>query len=197
MGRHATLLLLGLLAFVPANAAAKSETVPQAAARVRSAIPAIEAYRADRGTYVGVTLAKIRTYDSSVRAVAVKRAGKNGYCIQSTLPGPVVHYAGPAGPVRRNRCGVSGAIVPRPAPAITESRLRGAIPAIEAYAAENGGYIGLTLEKIRVWDRGVEGITVSWSTRSEYCIQSTAGAATSHLRGPARPVASGRCPAAP
>ena len=50
MGRHTTLLLLGLLAIVPASAAAKSETVPQAAARVRSAIPAIEAYRVDRGT---------------------------------------------------------------------------------------------------------------------------------------------------
>jgi hypothetical protein len=105
----------------------------------RSAIPAIEAYRVDHRTYVGVTLAKIRTYDSSARVVAVKRAGTNDYCIQSTLPGPVVHFAGPTGPVRRDRCGVRGPVVPRPAPAITESLLRGAIPAIEAYAAENGG----------------------------------------------------------
>lgn len=61
---------------VPAYAAAKSETVPQAAAHVRSAIPAIEAYRVDRGTYVGLTLAKIRSYDKSVRGVTVRRAAR-------------------------------------------------------------------------------------------------------------------------
>lgn len=205
--RRTIVLLLGLAAMVPAYAAAQSETVPQAAARVRSAIPAIEAYREDHGTYVGLTLAKIRSYDRSVRAVAVKRAGRSGYCIQSTLPGPVVHFDRSAGPVRRGRCGVRGAVVAGPAnqtvpatggdAAIAQRRLRTAIVAIEVYATENGGYAGLTLAKIRVWDAGVDGITVAWSTRREYCIQSTVAAATYHLHGPAHPVAAGRCPAAP
>ncbi|HWL33899.1 MAG TPA: hypothetical protein VNP89_09885 [Gaiellaceae bacterium] len=204
--RRITALLLALLAIAPAYAAASSETVPQAAKAVRSAIPAIEAYRADRGTYVGLTLARIRAYDRAVRGVAVKRAAKNGYCLQSTAPGPVVHYDGPRGPVRKGRCGVRGAVVAQPAPkppatsdaaATAQTRLRAAVPAIEVYAADNGGYTGLTLAKIRVWDYGVQGISVVWAQRSEYCIQSTVGAVTYHLRGPAHSVAPGRCPAAP
>ena len=203
--RRTIAIFVALGVLVPASAGAEPATVPQAAKRVRNAIPAIEAYWADHSTYAGLTLTKIRAYDSSIRGVAVKRAGKNGYCIQSTLAGPVVHYDGPAGPLRRGRCGVRGAVVSRPATqglvvgdaATAQSRLRAAIPAIEAYSSENGGYAGLTLAKIRVWDAGVTAITVAWSTRAAYCIQSIAGAATYHVHGPAHPVASGRCPAAP
>jgi hypothetical protein len=208
MRRRIIVLLLGIVAVVPAYAAARPDTVPRAAASVRSAIPAIEAYRADRGSYVGLTLAKMRSYDRALRGVAVKRASKSGYCIQSTAAGPIVHYAGPRGPVRKARCGINGAVVPQPSAtptvpaadgdaAIAQRRLRSAVPAIEAYAADSAGYAGLTLEKIRSWDRGVEGITVAWSARSAYCIQSTVGAQTYHLCGPANPVAPGRCPAAP
>src|SRR5687767_5006259 len=147
MGRRRIIvLLLAIVALVPTGAAARPGTVPQAAAAVRAAIPAIEAYRADRGTYAGLTLVRIRSYDRAVRAVAVKRASKTSYCIQSALAGPIVHYDGPGGPVRRGRCGVNGAVVPRPAAPTTQlsedaataqRRLRAAIPAIEAYAADN------------------------------------------------------------
>jgi len=206
--RRISLLLLVLVAMVPGYAVAKSETVPQAAARVRSAIPAIEVYRADRGTYVGLTLAKIRSYDRSVRSVTVKRATRNGYCVQSTLAGPVVHFDGPRGAVRKGRCGVRGAVVPWVAPsqpppaadeeaAIARSRLRAAVPAIEVVAAESNGYTGLTLAKIRYWDAGIEGIKIVWAVRTEYCIESTVGATTYHLHGPANPPAPKRCPAAP
>jgi hypothetical protein len=206
MRRRRIALLAALALATPALATASSATVPQAAKRVRSAIPAIEAYRADHGTYAGLTVARIRAYDSSIRGVAIKRAGRNAYCVQSTLAGPLVHYDGPAGPLRHGRCGVRGAVVPRTSPgpppaqgdaATAQSRVRAAIPAIEAYAADNVGYAGLTLEKIRAWDRGVAGITVAWSTRAAYCIQSTVGSATYHLHAPAHPVAAGRCPAAP
>jgi hypothetical protein len=140
------------------------------------------------------------------RGVTVKRAAKNQYCLQSTLRGPVVHYDGPRGPVRRGPCGVRGAVVAQPQPkqtppapadaaATAQSRLRAAVPAIEAYAADNGGYAGLTLAKIHAWDYGVQ-VSVAWAKRSEYCIQSTVGTATYHLRGPAHPPAAGRCPAA-
>ena len=105
-----TLLAVGAL-LVPAPGVASSETVPQAAKRVRNSIPAIEAYFAEHGSYAGLTVAKIRAYDSSIRGVAVKRAGTSGYCVQSTLAGPVVHYDGPVGPLRRGRCGVRGAVV--------------------------------------------------------------------------------------
>ena len=162
----------------------------------------------DHGTYVGLTLAKIRSYDKSVRGVTVKRATKNGYCIQSTLAGPVVHFDGPRGYVRKGRCGVRGAIVPWVAPtepppapseeaAIARSRLRAAIPAIEVVRAETNSYVGLTLAKIRYWDAGIVGIRVVWAARTEYCIESTVGATTYHLHGPANPPAPKRCPAAP
>jgi hypothetical protein len=109
--------LLAFLAFLavaaPAAADARQETLPLAAKRVRNAIPAIEAFWADHGSYAGLTLARIRAYDSSVRAVAIRRAGRDGYCVESTLAGPVVHYDGPRGPLRRGRCGVRGAVVPR------------------------------------------------------------------------------------
>lgn len=206
--RRTVALLLALAAIAPAHAAGERTAVPEAAADVRAAIPAIEAYRADHSTYVGLTLAKIRAWDRSVRRIAVKRATKNSYCIQSTAPGAVVHFAGPRGPVRTGRCGVRGAVVPyQPSAPATPSptgdagtaqrNLRAAIPAIEAYAADHDGYAGLTLEKIRSYDRGIDGISVVWAVRSEYCLESTVGAETYHLNGPANPQAPGHCPAAP
>lgn len=206
MTRRRTVAVLPLLVVIAfASAVAASATVPQAAARIRASIPAIEAYRADRGTYVGLTLAKIRAWDKSVRGIAVKRAAKNAYCIESTLPGAVVHFDGPKGPVRRGPCGVRGAVVPQPgvgsaatADAATAKRqLQAAVFAIETYAGGTGGYAGLTLAKIRELDAAVQGIRVVWSRPQAYCIESGAGAATHHLHGPGKPLATGRCPAAP
>jgi hypothetical protein len=206
--RRTVALLLAVAAIAPVHAAADRTAVPQAATDVRAALPAIEAYRADNGTYVGLTLAKIRAWDPSVRRITVKRATKNSYCIQSTRPGSVVHYNGPRGPVRTGRCGVRGNVVadppPRPAPpgpigdaGTAQRNLRAAIPAIEGYAADHDGYAGLTLEKIRSYDRGVNGITVVWAVRREYCLESTVGAETYYLNGPANSQAPGHCPAAP
>jgi hypothetical protein len=102
---------------------------------------------------------------------------------------------------------VRGAVVPRPpipappAPAgdaaEAQSRLRAAVPAIEAYNADNDGYTGMTLEKIRAYDYGVQGITVVWALRTEYCIESTVGAETFHQHGPANGREAGACPTAP
>ena len=205
MHRRRTAVLLVLAAIMLASAVSASATVPQAAARVRAAVPAIEFYRADRGTYVGVTLAKLRMYDRAVRSVTVKRTTKTAYCIQSTLPGPIVHFDGPKGAVRRGPCGVRGAVVPQPGapsastsdPAAAKRQLQAAVFGIDTFAGLKGGYAGLTLAKIRELDAAVQGIRVVWSTARAYCIESGAGAATHHLHGPGRPVAAGRCPTAP
>jgi hypothetical protein len=187
-----------------ATSVAASATVPQAAQRVRATIPAAEFYKADHGTYAGMTVAKLRTIDRSIRNVAVKRAGKSSYCVQSTLAGPVVHFDGPKGPVRRGPCGVRGAVVPQPSssPAPTDaasvkSRLRAAVPAIEMYRYDSGGYTGLTVAKIQANDAGIEGVRVVWARASAYCIESGSGAVTHHLRGPSGSPTAGRCPAAP
>jgi hypothetical protein len=200
--RRTVVLLVAVSAL--ATALTASATVPQAAQRVRAAIPAAEFYKAEHGTYAGMTAAKLRAIDRAVRNVVVKRAGKSSYCVQSTLAGPVVHFDGPKGPVRRGPCGVRGAVVPQPAaspaPAdatTAKSRLRAAVPAIEMYRYDNGGYAGLTLAKIQANDAGIEGIRVVWSTAAVYCIESGSGAFLHHLRGPAGSAIAGRCPAAP
>ena len=203
--RRSVTALLAVAATGLVSAVAASATVPQAAARVRAAIPAIEVYCADRGTYVGLTLARIRTWDKAVRHVVVKRATKNAYCIQSTLSGPIVHFDGPKGPVRRGPCGVRGAVVRRPGapsasttdPVAAKRQLGAAIFGIETYAGLSGGYARMTLAKIQELDGAVQGIRVVWSNARAYCIESGVGAATHHLHGPGKPVAVGHCPSAP
>jgi hypothetical protein len=166
-------------------------------------IPSAEAYGVDHRTYTGMTIAKLRrAYDRTLKNVAVRRATKKGYCIQSTLK-PVVHYDGPAGPMRRGACGTRGAEVPRPGstplpePTTPEQRLRYATPAIEAYAADHNGYAGMTLEAIRRWDSSISDIRIAWATRDQYCIESGTGAETYHRLGPIEPVKPGPCPAPP
>jgi hypothetical protein len=71
--------------------------------RVRMAIPAIEAYNADHGTYKGVTLGKLRQYDMGVTGVTVVRATATSYCLESTGPDPY-HKTGSAGEILPGAC---------------------------------------------------------------------------------------------
>jgi hypothetical protein len=171
---------------------------------VVSAAPASAAYYADHGTYAGMSVAKLRrAYDSSLKNIVVRTATRRHYCIGSTLK-PFVHYDGPGGQVRRGRCGTRGAIVPRPAsppstpPNVTtaEQRLRAAVPAIEGYAADHGGYAGMTLAGLRKYDAGIVDITIVRASRDTYCIESGTGSETFHKDGPGESSAPGPCPAA-
>jgi hypothetical protein len=74
------------------------------------------------------------------------------------------------------------------------------VAASASYRADHGtydGYASLTLEKIRSYDRSVDGISVVWAVSNEYCPETTVGAETYHLYRPANPQAPGHCPAAP
>src|SRR5919197_5340949 len=131
VGRRLAALVLAFLG-LSAGAAAATDPLQARAREVRNAIPSAEAWAADHGTYAGMTVAKPRrAYDRSLKNIAVKRATKKGYCIQSTLR-PFVHYDGPVGPMRQNACGARGPEVPRPgptpspAPSTAEQRLRAA-----------------------------------------------------------------------
>jgi hypothetical protein len=194
--------LLFVAAVLSTSAAAATDPLQTRAKEVRSAVPAAFAYYADHNTYAGMTPAKLRRYDRSIRNVTVRGATKTKFCIQSTYK-PLVHYAGPAGPVRKGACGVNGAEVPRPGstpppPASTpEQHIRYATPAIEAYNADHGGYTGMTVELLRRYDASITELRVAWALRDRYCVQSGTGDAAYHRVGPAEPAKPGSCPASP
>lgn len=56
------------------NAAAQSQ--------VRSALPAVEAYYSDNGTYVGMNLTTLRLIDPSVQVAVLGTPTANSYCIR-------------------------------------------------------------------------------------------------------------------
>lgn len=200
------LIAPALLATAVLASAAGAGTSPLQDRRLEvvSAVPASEAYWADHGTYVGMTVAKLRrAYDRSLKNIVVRNATRRRYCIGSTLR-PFVHYDGPGGPARRGHCGTRGAVVPRPAsppstpPNLTtaEQRLRAAVPAIEAYAADHAGYAGMTLAALQKYDAGIVDIVIVRASRDTYCIESGAGPDMFHRNGPAESAAPGSCPAA-
>jgi type IV pilus assembly protein PilA len=74
-----------------ANAAA-------AKANVRSAVPAIEAYYGDNQTYVGMTVAGLRSqYDSGISSsLTLGSLTASGYCVSSSVGGKIAKKAGPS-----------------------------------------------------------------------------------------------------
>jgi hypothetical protein len=83
-------------------------TVPPdetAAAYVRAAVPALEAYNADHGSYVGVSLGALqRDYDAGVQNVTFVRADRSTYCVESTVGTTTYKKDGPAGDITPGRC---------------------------------------------------------------------------------------------
>jgi hypothetical protein len=75
-----------------------------AEANVRAAIPALEAYYADHGSYAGATVAALRRYDRGVSGVRILRVTGTTYCLQSSFGGATAHKDGPAAAILRGRC---------------------------------------------------------------------------------------------
>jgi hypothetical protein len=73
---------------------------------VRAAIPAVEAWYADHGTYAGMTVRKLRTkYDYGLPpTLEIVRATKQRYCIESSVNGETYSYRGPGGPLKPGGC---------------------------------------------------------------------------------------------
>jgi hypothetical protein len=88
-----------------------------------------------------------------------------------------------------------GATVYEPAePPDALTNVRAAVPAIEAYFADNGTYDGLTLEFLRQrYDAGIPDVTIV-ADAATYCVESTAGDAAFHKAGPAAAILPGPCP---
>jgi type IV pilus assembly protein PilA len=80
-----------------ANSAAK--------ANVRSGIPAAEAWFADKGTYVGMTVASLRAlYDAGFQATIGPTLTASSYCLSSTVNGKTWTKTGPNGGFTTTAC---------------------------------------------------------------------------------------------
>jgi type IV pilus assembly protein PilA len=75
-----------------------------AQADVQAAVPAIEAYNADNGTYAGATLTLLKTYDQGVKNIVVKTANATTYCMQSTVAQYTFNKQGPGADVASGSC---------------------------------------------------------------------------------------------
>jgi hypothetical protein len=73
-----------------------------------------------------------------------------------------------------------------------ETRVRAAIPALEAYNADHNSYKGVRLRALRQYDTGVTGIRIVRATARSYCLEST-GDGPYHKDGPAGNIVPGGC----
>ena len=72
-----------------------------AGADLRAAIPSVEAYFSDNGTYSGMTAAGLAaSYDQSISPsiILVKTATASTYCVQATSPNDATKVASKSGP---------------------------------------------------------------------------------------------------
>ena len=76
-----------------------------AQANVRAAVPGLEAFNADHGTYVGGTSAVLQaSYDAGIKNINVKTATATTYCIDSTVGTSVYKKAGPGAAITTGAC---------------------------------------------------------------------------------------------
>ncbi len=76
-----------------------------AKANVRAAVPAVEAFYADKGTYVGATIAALKAdYDAGITLDADPTVTANTYCVSSTVNGKQFKLSGPGGTIAAGAC---------------------------------------------------------------------------------------------
>ena len=76
-----------------------------AQANVRAAVPGMEAFNADHGTYAGATSAVLQaSYDAGIKNINVKTATATTYCIDSTVGSAVFKKAGPGASITSGAC---------------------------------------------------------------------------------------------
>ena len=107
---HIVLVIIGILLAiaVPSYLGFKDRANRTAAsANIRSAVPAVEAYYADVGTYLGMTLTTgtapaltgLQGIDAGIKLTAVSGQSDTSYCISATVGGKTFRKVGPAGPI--------------------------------------------------------------------------------------------------
>ncbi len=76
-----------------------------AKSNIRVAVPAIEAYRSDNSSYVGMTVPLLQaSYSQGVQGIEIVSAGASAYCVRSTVAGHSWYLSGPGGTVTTTAC---------------------------------------------------------------------------------------------
>lgn len=76
-----------------------------ARSNIRVAVPAIEAYKSDNSSYVGMTLPVLQTsYSPGVQGIEILSVNAAGYCVRSTIAGSSWYLDGPGGPITTTAC---------------------------------------------------------------------------------------------
>jgi hypothetical protein len=163
-----------------------------AMSNVRAAIPAIEAYYADNGTYAGATLEALQRYDRAIQGIRVVKANARTYCIESATGGLPWFKPGPAAEVQPGDCSMKPLAPPTPQ-FDPQTNVRAVIPAIEAYYADNGTYAGMTDDVLRKYDPFLPKFTLVRATAKGYCVESTVDGVTFRKAGPGGDVEQGSC----
>lgn len=76
-----------------------------------------------------------------------------------------------------------------------KANVRAAIPAVEAYNADNSrGYSGMTTTALKTYDEGVKNVTIiGTSNQVSYCISSTVGTRSWYKNGPGGDITTTAC----
>ena len=76
-----------------------------AKSNIRVAVPAIETYRSDQGTYAGMTVAALRaSYSAGVQGIDILAADATGYCVRAVEAGRTWYLQGPGGDLTTTAC---------------------------------------------------------------------------------------------
>ena len=105
------IIIIGILLAIaiPSYLKFRDRANDQAArANVRAAVPGVEAFFADNGTYVGITLAGLQSsYDQGIKDVAFTNLTATAYCIandSTKTGGKQWHLNGPGGDITTGPC---------------------------------------------------------------------------------------------
>lgn len=104
----AVMLILGvLIAISVASYSGARVRANDSAAKsnIDVAVPAMQAYYLDNGTYVGMTLARLQArYSRGIRNITIVSVAATRYCVRSTVGGRNWYKAGPSGRITTTRC---------------------------------------------------------------------------------------------
>jgi hypothetical protein len=85
------------------------------------------------------------------------------------------------------------AVAPEAAFVQARDSVLAAVPAIEAFNADHGGYAGATLADLQEYDPGLVNVTVASASATDYCLMSVVGAAVASKHGQAGDIVPGAC----